>query len=115
MARRDPTQPNSDRATHTPNIYPNAAYYVQLFPYLLQIFLIILVVIAALVNLTLGYPHQELWISLLSSCLGYTLPNPKLKLITTPASSDANNNSILHRQSSNNLISSPVAPSNTRL
>lgn len=40
--------------------------------------LILLVIVISLINLTLGYPHQELWISLLSSSIGYILPGPKL-------------------------------------
>ena len=50
-----------------------------MIPYLVQMLVIITVIITALVNLTFGYPHQELWISLLSSCIGYVVPGPKLK------------------------------------
>ena len=44
-----------------------------------QIFLIFIAVCTSLVNLSLGYGNQDLWIMVLSSSLGYILPNPKLK------------------------------------
>jgi len=47
--------------------------------FLAQILLLYTVAITALVNLTLNTPHRELWIILLSSTLGYILPNPKIK------------------------------------
>lgn len=47
--------------------------------FLTQMLLIYTVVITALVNLTLGSKQHELWIILLSSCLGYVLPNPSIK------------------------------------
>ena len=55
---------------------PNKKY--ELISYVCQILLILLVIIISLINLTMGYPHQELWISLLSSSIGYILPGPKL-------------------------------------
>ena len=50
----------------------NSAFYVQSL-------LILIVVITALVNLTIGTEHTNFWSCLLSSCLGYILPNPKIK------------------------------------
>jgi len=47
--------------------------------FLTQILLLYTVAITALVNLTLNTPQRELWIILLSSSLGYILPNPKIK------------------------------------
>jgi len=47
--------------------------------FLAQILLLYTVAITALVNLTLNTPQRELWIILLSSALGYILPNPKIK------------------------------------
>jgi len=47
--------------------------------FLTQILLLYTVAITALVNLTLNTPQRELWIILLSSTLGYILPNPKIK------------------------------------
>lgn len=46
-----------------------------------QISLIFITVIVALFNLSLDKGNQNLWIIVLTSCLGYVLPNPKLKLI----------------------------------
>ncbi len=43
-----------------------------------QVFLIYGVVITSLINISLG-KTEELWIVLLTSCLGYLLPNPTLK------------------------------------
>ena len=43
-----------------------------------QVILIYTVVITSLVNIALGRT-EELWVVLLTSCLGYLLPNPTLK------------------------------------
>ena len=43
-----------------------------------QVALIYIVVITSLVNLILGFENTHLRIALLSSCLGYILPAPKL-------------------------------------
>ena len=51
------------------------------FPvFILQILCIVITIIASLVNISLGTPPKELWISLLSAALGYSMPQPKLKL-----------------------------------
>lgn len=47
--------------------------------YFCQTLLIFIVVITSIVNLTLDHEEGKLWTALLSSCLGYILPNPKLK------------------------------------
>lgn len=44
-----------------------------------QIIIVYIIIITSIVNLSLQNGISELWISLLSSCLGYILPNPKLK------------------------------------
>lgn len=45
-----------------------------------QIFVVLIVVLASIYNLSVGDDTQsELWTALLSSCLGYILPNPRLK------------------------------------
>ena len=43
-----------------------------------QVILIYIVVIASLVNIALG-STAELWVLLLTSCLGYLMPSPSLK------------------------------------
>ena len=50
-----------------------------LVSYVIQITIIVVIIVACIVNLSLDLPHRDLWISLLSSCLGYALPHPKLK------------------------------------
>lgn len=47
-----------------------------------QIGLIFVVVVTALINLSLKNGNQNLWMIVLTSCLGYILPNPKLKVYT---------------------------------
>ncbi len=47
--------------------------------YFCQIIIVYIIAIAAVVNLSMGNALTEVWISLLSSCIGYILPNPKLK------------------------------------
>ncbi len=44
-----------------------------------QIFMLYIVIIVCLVNLTIGNGDSNLWTALLSSSLGYMLPNPTLK------------------------------------
>lgn len=44
-----------------------------------QVLIIYIVVITCVANLTLGRDEGKIWIALLSSCLGYLLPNPSLK------------------------------------
>ena len=46
--------------------------------YLCQILIILSVVFASIYNLTTERGDQQLWVALLSSCMGYLLPNPKL-------------------------------------
>lgn len=46
--------------------------------FLLQVALIYIIVIASVVNLSVGTPDRELWIALLGSCLGYLLPSPTI-------------------------------------
>ena len=48
--------------------------------FFMQVILIYIVVIASIINLTVYKEDQgRLWTALLSSSLGYLLPNPKLK------------------------------------
>ena len=45
-----------------------------------QISVVLIVVSASIYNLSVGSKNQsEMWTALLSSCLGYILPNPRLK------------------------------------
>ena len=47
--------------------------------YFCQVALIYIVVITCIVNLTLQRDEGKVWTALLSSCLGYLLPNPSIK------------------------------------
>lgn len=49
------------------------------FVFFVQVFLIYIVVITSIVNLTINGDEGKLWTALLSSSLGYLLPNPSLK------------------------------------
>ncbi len=47
--------------------------------YFCQMIIVYIIIITSIVNLSLQNGSTELWISLLSSCIGYALPSPKLK------------------------------------
>lgn len=47
--------------------------------YFCQMIIVYIIIIASIVNLSIKNGSTELWISLLSSCIGYALPSPKLK------------------------------------
>ena len=49
--------------------------------YFCQIIIVITIVIASLVNITMQNGNSELWISLLSGCTGYILPNPSIRKV----------------------------------
>lgn len=51
----------------------------QTLCYFAQVLIIYAVVIASLVNLTVYKDENKVWIALLSSCIGYMLPQPQLK------------------------------------
>ncbi len=44
-----------------------------------QIIILYLIIITAVVNLSFGSGNDKLWIALLSSSIGYALPNPSIK------------------------------------
>ena len=46
--------------------------------YFCQILLVYAIVVTAIVNLSLHSHNTELWVSLLSSAIGYALPSPTL-------------------------------------
>ena len=79
------TMPFSDKANSTVSTTtPTTARSKLLFT--VQVSTIIFVIICALINLSISHYTQhidqkddKLWIVLLSSSLGYLLPNPKLK------------------------------------
>ncbi len=58
-----------------------ATDYRNKIVYSLQIVAIFVIIIFCLVNLSWSgtKEKEQLWIALLSSCLGYLMPNPRLK------------------------------------
>lgn len=44
-----------------------------------QVLIVYTVIVVSIYNLTKGGGNSNLWTSLLSSCLGYLLPNPSIK------------------------------------
>ena len=54
--------------------------------YLCQVLLILSIVLASINNLTNQQGDQQLWVALLSSCMGYLLPNPSIKSWVTSIS-----------------------------
>ena len=61
----------------------------KLVIYFCQVAAIFAVIVACVVNLSIGNDKAELWSSLLSGALGYLLPSPKLR----------KNDSLLHNSS----------------
>ena len=49
--------------------------------FLFQVTLLFIVSIVSIVNLTLGTPHYEVWLFLLSTSLGVVVPQPKIKTV----------------------------------
>ncbi len=47
--------------------------------FLCQVIILYTVIVVSIYNLTVGHGDSTLWIALLSSSLGYLLPNPSLK------------------------------------
>jgi hypothetical protein len=52
----------------------------KLCVFTVQIALIFITVVTSLVNLSINNGNQNMWMIFLTSCLGYSLPNPKLKM-----------------------------------
>ena len=44
-----------------------------------QMTIVAIVIIGAVYNLSVGHDNPTLWTALLSSCLGYILPNPSIQ------------------------------------
>jgi hypothetical protein len=47
--------------------------------YFCQVVAIYIIIIACIVNLSLGSDKDSLWASMLSGCIGYLLPSPKIQ------------------------------------
>lgn len=46
-----------------------------------QVLLLFIVVITSLINLSIDKGNTNLWTMVLTSCLGYMMPNPRLKSV----------------------------------
>jgi len=68
----DPSQSNT---TTLKNNFPSASICL----FIAQILVIVLVISASIYNLTCHNGDTNLWTALLSSSIGYILPNPSLK------------------------------------
>lgn len=44
-----------------------------------QVVVVYIIIITCIINLTLNIDPRDLWITLLSSCLGYILPSPSIQ------------------------------------
>jgi len=62
---------------------------IHIIAYLCQVVAIFAVIIACLINLSIGDDKASLWSSLLSGALGYLLPNPKIRKDESFSSSSA--------------------------
>ena len=71
---REETQSNGDRWHLLGKRVPQAEIV-----YFCQMIIVYIIIITSIINLSLENGSNELWISLLSSCIGYALPSPKLK------------------------------------
>ena len=58
----------------------NSVCKADLILFTVQVAIIFIVVCTSLLNLSLGYSNQNLWTVVLTSSLGYVMPNPKLKI-----------------------------------
>ena len=53
-------------------------YRKQVGVYIAEVVIIYSIVLASLVNLSIGQTDKELWVGLLSTAIGILLPNPRL-------------------------------------
>jgi hypothetical protein len=60
--------------------------------FLCQVLVIFIVVCVSLINLSLQWGNQQLWTVVLTSCLGYIMPNPRLKLIDRQETANPSDN-----------------------
>ena len=62
-----------------------------------QVILIYIIIITCIVNLSLGEGNSNLWTCLLSSSLGYLLPNPKPESVKKGPSTPSQDEPDAHR------------------
>jgi len=74
-------QPMDSSRTNSKSIVTNecAVTTSSLMLFVFQMFIISIVVIMSIYNLTCNVGDTNMWTALLSSSIGYILPNPKIK------------------------------------
>lgn len=72
------TSPGSERSLASGSF--RCILHPENFLFFSQIICIIVVVCVSCVNLTTETGNQQLWSLILTSCLGFIMPNPKLKV-----------------------------------
>ena len=60
----------------------------------IQVFVIVIVVIASLINLTYYKENINLWTMILTSCLGYLMPNPRFKVLKEEVKQEDHNSKL---------------------
>ncbi|MDI9313016.1 MAG: hypothetical protein QM535_22590 [Limnohabitans sp.] len=61
--------------------------------FIVQVSLVFIVVLCSLINLTFEWGNVNLWTLLLTSLLGYIMPNPKIKILNGSINSSKTNKS----------------------
>lgn len=82
VVRREPTSRNRNegRVTSMWRLWGSKVPKDEIV-FVSQMIVIFSVVVASIYNLTVTTTRPNLWVALLSSSLGYVLPNPKLKVV----------------------------------
>ena len=70
------TEMMSDSASNVLRNFDKA----NLILFISQVLLLFIVVLTSLINLSLEHGNTNLWTMILTSCIGYMLPNPRLKV-----------------------------------
>ena len=58
----------------------------------IQLFILLIVIIISLVNITFNFGNSYFWTIILTNTLSYMMPNPKLKTCKFPIKDVINNN-----------------------
>ena len=79
-------EPSTSDAMISGSVQPSSQWDImgKQFPrsevvFFCQMIVVTIVIIGAIYNLTVGHDNPTLWTALLSSCLGYILPNPSIQ------------------------------------
>ena len=78
-AAEDSTDASSDEDSSTPWHLFGTVCPKEEIVFLCQVLVLFTVILISIYNLTTGHENSNLWTALLSSSLGYLLPNPTLR------------------------------------